>query len=128
MGKRWLIDAMNLIGSRPDGWWHDRDRAMRALAADLDRFVAESGDEVTAVFDKEPRGGLDAERIAVRFARWKGRNAADHEIEIIVEADPEPGTLLVVTSDKRLAEKIRALGGKIVGSGDFRRTLDQYVG
>ena len=28
---RWFIDAMNVIGSRPDGWWRDRDGAMRRL-------------------------------------------------------------------------------------------------
>ena len=30
---RWLIDASNVIGSRPDGWWRDRDGAARRLIA-----------------------------------------------------------------------------------------------
>lgn len=128
VAKRWLIDAMNLIGSRPDGWWNDRDRAMRRMVAELDDFAERTGDEVTAVFDRAPRDGLDPQRIEVRFARWKGRNAADHEIEVIVEAEPAPESLLVVTSDKQLAEKVRSLGATVVGSGDFLSTLERGRG
>ena len=43
MPARWLVDGMNLIGSRPDGWWADRARAMRELVSELERFVAEGG-------------------------------------------------------------------------------------
>ena len=32
---RWLVDGMNVIGSRPTGWWRDRPRAMRELVKDL---------------------------------------------------------------------------------------------
>ncbi len=30
----WVVDGMNLIGSRPDGWWRDRAGARRRLVAD----------------------------------------------------------------------------------------------
>ena len=30
-GVRWIVDGMNLIGSRPDGWWRDRPGARRRL-------------------------------------------------------------------------------------------------
>jgi hypothetical protein len=36
----WIVDAMNVIGSRPDGWWRDRRAAMEALISDLDRWAA----------------------------------------------------------------------------------------
>src|SRR5918996_3900248 len=42
----WLIDGMNLIGSRPDGWWKDPDRAMRTLAGRLDEYVERTGEHV----------------------------------------------------------------------------------
>jgi predicted RNA-binding protein with PIN domain len=125
---RWLIDGMNLIGARPDGWWNDPDRAMRALAQRLDDYAAQSGDEVTVVFDRRPVSLEPHDRVRVVVARWKGRNAADHEIEVMVEDDEEPVALRVVTSDRRLAEKIRALGAITVPSGSFRARLDRTVG
>ena len=30
---RWIVDGMNVIGSRPTGWWRDRPGAMRGLVA-----------------------------------------------------------------------------------------------
>ena len=51
---RWLVDGMNVIGARPDGWWRDRRGAMRSLTEELDEFAEESGDEVAVVFDGRP--------------------------------------------------------------------------
>jgi len=127
MARRLIVDGMNVIGSRPDRWWNDPDKAMRGLVEELDRFAARSGDEVVAVFDRRPpdlspgRHGA----IEVAFASRRGRNAADHEIVQIVRADPDPGSLTVVTSDARLAERVGALGARILPAGSFRRRLDR---
>ncbi len=32
---RWIVDGMNVIGSRPDGWWRDRAAARRRLVGEL---------------------------------------------------------------------------------------------
>ena len=50
----WLVDGMNVVGSRPDGWWRDRRGAMRALAERLALFAETSGDSVAVVFDGRP--------------------------------------------------------------------------
>ena len=125
MAVRWIVDAMNVIGSRPTGWWNDPDRAMREFAAALDAFAARTTRDITCVFDKDP-GDLPAvSAIEVAVARRRGRNAADHEIEQLVAADPDPATLRVVTSDRRLVEKVTALGARVVSSGRFRTDLDR---
>ena len=122
---RWIVDGMNVIGSRPDGWWRDRDGAVVELARRLGRFAAGSGDEVTAVFDgRRPSrlGDDDGGDIAVVFA---GRGAsADDEIARRVAADTEPASLRVVTSDAELAGRVRASGAAVAGAGEFRRRLD----
>ena len=40
MDDKWIVDAMNVIGSRPDRWWIDPDEAMRALAQVVDAHAA----------------------------------------------------------------------------------------
>jgi predicted RNA-binding protein with PIN domain len=124
-GRRWLIDGMNLIGSRPDGWWHDPDRAIRRLIEELDRCVSATGQDVTVVFDHRPsdvRSGTHG-TVLVVFAPWQGRNAADHEIVRIVRADHAPDSMTVVTSDRRLIERVRELGARVMSSTSFRRRL-----
>ena len=121
---RWVVDGMNVIGSRPTGWWRDRPGAMRDLAAELERFGAATGESVTVIFDGAPVEIDAGERLDVRFASRRGANAADDDIAALVERDGDPASLSVVTSDADLARRVRALGASVVGSGEFRRRLD----
>jgi predicted RNA-binding protein with PIN domain len=123
---RWLVDGMNLIGSRPDRWWNDPDRAVRRLIGELDRFAAATGDDVTVVFDRRPPDVEPGRHGAVRvaFASRRGRNAADDEIVTMVAGDPDPAADRVVTSDRRLAERARDLGAGVEPSSRFRRRID----
>ena len=125
--RRALVDGMNLIGSRPDRWWNDRDGAVHRLVGELDRFAAATGEDVTVVFDRRPPD-LDPGRhgaVEVAFASRRGRDAADDEIVGMVAAEPTPDALTVVTSDRRLAERVRELGARVLSSGSFRRRIDQ---
>jgi predicted RNA-binding protein with PIN domain len=126
---RLLIDGMNVIGSRPDHWWNDPDRAVRRLIEALDRYGSQTGEEITVVFDRRPPDVSPGRHGAttVAFASRRGRNAADHEIVLMVTRDPDPGSLVVVTSDASLAEQVRALGARVWSSGSFRRRLDEMV-
>lgn len=121
---RWIVDAMNVIGTRPDGWWNDPDRAMRRFATQLDEFAGRTGRAITCVFDKDPGSLPDVRSIEVVIARRRGRNAADHAIEQIVKAADEPASLKVVTSDKRLIEKVTELGARVASSGRFRGEME----
>ncbi|HYU61088.1 MAG TPA: NYN domain-containing protein [Solirubrobacterales bacterium] len=127
MSTRWLVDGMNVIGSRPDGWWRDRPAAMRRLAAQLAGLAAESGEEVSVVFDgRPPSVPLEAAGVGVEFAPG-GPGAADDRIAERVAADPDPSSLRVVTSDGELAERVSAAGAEVVGAGSFRRRLDELA-
>ena len=119
---RWLVDGMNVVGSRPDGWWRDRRGAMRRLVERLEDYAARSGDEVAVVFDGRPFELPGDGAVEVGFAAG-GRNAADHAIAEWVEGDAEPGSLTVVTSDRELAERVSAAGASVETSGAFRRQL-----
>jgi predicted RNA-binding protein with PIN domain len=124
MCARWLVDGMNVIGSRPDGWWRDRPRAMRDLARRLDELAERTGDEVTVVFDGRPFD-LEPGRARVLFATRRGPNAADDDIARIVGEDADPGSLKVVTSDSDLAARVRKHGAEVVGARGFRQDLPE---
>jgi predicted RNA-binding protein with PIN domain len=120
---RWIVDGMNVIGSRPTGWWRDRPGAMRALVRDLEAFAVRERSEVTVVFDGKPFE-LEGAGVEVKFASRRGPTAADDDIAALVEGDDEPGGLTVVTSDGDLAGRVRGAGATVVGAGEFRRRLD----
>lgn len=123
---RWLVDGMNVIGSRPNGWWRDRDAAVVTLVDRLAAWAAATGEAVTAVFDSDPPAGLAAGwhgGVEVAFA---GRGAsADDEIARRVAADADPSSLFVVTSDAELAARAGAGGAQVLGAGAFRQRLDE---
>jgi predicted RNA-binding protein with PIN domain len=121
--SRFLVDGMNVIGSRPTGWWRDRPGAMRALVEELREFGAREGHDVTVVFDGRPFE-LDGDGVEVMFATRRGPDAADDDIAALVQRDEAPGELSVVTSDGDLARRAREAGAAVVGAGEFRRRLD----
>lgn len=121
---------MNVFGSRPDGWWRDRDGAVRRLARDL-ASVATGGDRVTVVFDGAelpdlPEGEHDG--VVVFYAGRRGSDAADDRIVELVEAEAEPSGVTVVTSDRRLVERVSALGAAVRGAGGFLAELEDADG
>jgi predicted RNA-binding protein with PIN domain len=128
-GARWLIDGMNLIGSRPDRWWNDPDRAVRRLIGELDRSAAATGEDVTVVFDRRPPGVPPGAHgaVVVAFAARRGRNAADHEIVRMLTDDLAPHAVTVVTSDRWLVERAQELGAGVMSSSWFRRRLDHAL-
>jgi predicted RNA-binding protein with PIN domain len=120
----WLIDGMNLIGSRPDRWWQDRRGAMTRLVERLEDYSRASGEAISVFFDGKPFDLADEGTVEVVFARHRGANAADYEIEHRVKSLRDRSALRVVTSDKRLAEAVREQGAAVVSAGSFRSQLD----
>jgi len=121
---RWIVDGMNVIGSRPTGWWRDRPGAMRKLVEELEAFAESSDDPVTVVLDGKPFDLDGGDRVTVQFASRRGPNAADDDIAALVESDGDPTDLSVVTSDGDLARRVGEVGAAVVGAGNFRRMLD----
>jgi hypothetical protein len=125
---RWIVDGNNVIGARPDGWWRDRAAAAARLAAQVDAFARSTGQPVTLFFDGRPRdlGLPDDTPLETEFAPRPGRNAADHAIAERVEADADPASMRVVTSDRELAGRVAAAGAGVEGAGRFRARLDEH--
>jgi uncharacterized protein YaiI (UPF0178 family) len=121
---RWIVDAMNVIGTRPDGWWKDRHGAMVHLVDQLERFVASTGDDVTVVFERQPYPPINSPVVEIASAPKAGPNAADDEIVRLLKEDLDPEGIRVVTSDRALADQARFLNAIIEPAEAFRREID----
>jgi predicted RNA-binding protein with PIN domain len=125
IAMRWVIDAMNVIGVRPDGWWKDRHAAMGRLVDQLERWVAATGEEVTVVFEGPPSPPISSHLVEVAHAPRPGRNAADEEIVRLLREGPDPEQVRVITSDHALADLARSFKATVESAEAFRRRLEK---
>jgi hypothetical protein len=108
-----VIDAANVIGSRPTGWWRDRPGATRDFVARV-RATVTAGrldPPVTVVVEGRARAGadeIDIDGVEVVHALGEG----DDTIAAIARAHRE---VIVVTADRKLADRVRAANGEVVG-------------
>lgn len=132
-----VVDAANVIGARPDGWWKDRagaaERLVRRIigaaqagSPELDGrrvVVVLEGRATAAAADEHPEGG-----VVVDVVRATGHG--DDAIVAAVEAHApcRPGTaddVLVVTSDRGLRRRVEDLGARVHGAGWLLTVLDR---
>jgi hypothetical protein len=98
-----LIDAANVVGSRPDGWWKDRPGAARRLVESV-RAVAWD-EPVVVVLEGQARRGVE-EADDVVHAPGEGDDALAERCA--------PGVTLV-TADRGLRARAEAAGARVVG-------------
>jgi hypothetical protein len=123
-----VVDAMNVIGSRPTGWWRDRPGAIRRLALGLQALAEADQQPITVVIDGRPladlaegrHGGLD-----VVYASRAKRGAADDRIVDFVAAAPDPAGTEVVTADRELIARVQRLGAGVSNPGRLLQRLDE---
>ena len=110
-----LVDAANVVGSRPDGWWRDRagatERLLRRLAGLPGRtLTAPSGAtlpvaEVVAVVEGQARAAAAPEGVRVVQAPGSGDDALVATAAELARGD---SPLLVVTADRGLRARLPA--------------------
>jgi len=117
-----VVDAANVIGSRPTGWWRDRPGAARRFTERV-RATVSAGrldPPVTIVLEGQARTGAgetDVDGVAVVHAPGE----ADDTIAEIAETHRG---VVVVTADRELSDRVRAVNGTVVGPSWL---LDQLV-
>jgi rRNA-processing protein FCF1 len=109
-----LVDAANVVGSRPTGWWRDRPKAARELIERI-RAATAAGQipaPVVVVLEGQARPGVApgvTDGVQVVHATGEG----DDTLARLAEEASEPVTM--VTADRGLAERARRAGAAIVG-------------
>jgi len=120
-----LIDAANVIGSRPTGWWRDRAGAARSFV-DQVRAAVDSGlvtQPVIVVLEGKARAGIEggvADGVTVLHAAGSGD---DTLIDVAASAADREVTL--VTADRELRRRAEALGAAVVGPRWLFALLEQ---
>jgi uncharacterized protein YaiI (UPF0178 family) len=115
---------MNVIGSRPDGWWKNRRGAMVRLVDQLEHWASAQGHHVTVVFERPMSPPIDSSVIVIGHAPRAAANSADDEIVRLVTADDRPQEINVVTSDIALADRVRNAGASVYPAASFHNLID----
>ena len=129
-----VVDAANVVGSRPDGWWRDRAGAARRLVADL-APVASRGIADADLPAELPRAGLAHwwPRVVV-VLEGAARPVADDAVtgmdlvaaagsgddavlDAAAAAASTGGPCLVVTADRELRDRVAGAGAPSTGPG-----------
>ncbi|HWP42538.1 MAG TPA: NYN domain-containing protein [Blastocatellia bacterium] len=124
----YIIDGNNVMGQTP-GWHRDRDAARMRLLELTAEFARLKEARVAVVFDGAPESGLpDGSSFrGVRVYYAERGSDADTRIERLVESSKDRRGLTVVTSDRRLALAVRALGAAVMRSGEYRKLVDSVL-
>ena len=118
-----LVDAANVVGSRPTGWWKDRPGAARTFIEQL-RAALGSGRldaPVVVVLEGKARAGFpagEADGLTVVHAEGSG----DDTLLAATAAASDQATL--VTADRALRQRAEALGATVVGPTWLLRLLE----
>ncbi|MER8098278.1 NTP pyrophosphohydrolase [Streptomyces goshikiensis] len=108
-----IVDAANVVGSVPDGWWRDRRGAaerLRDLLAERDE-----GEEIILVVEGAARGVESVPRVRVDPAPGSG----DDRIVELAGQYAERGCV-VVTADRELRARVGVFGVECVGPRTVR--------
>lgn len=122
-----VVDAANVMGSRPDGWWRDRPGAAARLYVDVLAWATDGVDPVSlpGADDRltrvHPRVVLvleGAARAATPPLEPRGRivmaaGSGDDALVAVVAATDGP--IVVVTADRELRRRVEALGAAVAG-------------
>lgn len=110
-----VVDAANVVGSRPDGWWRDRAGAAHRLLTGL----AELGErlpqacELVVVLEGAAKAVQDSEFRNIGVVRAAG--SGDDAIVAVTAEHSDPARVLVVTADRGLRTRVEALGAHTTG-------------
>ena len=119
-----LIDAANVIGSRPTGWWRDRPGAARSFVervrtAARDAKVAEP---VVVVLEGYARRGIGegvVDGVTVSHAPHSGDDT------LIAVATKATDHVTLISADRGLRQRAEALGASVVGPNWLLGLLDE---
>ena len=119
-----VVDAANVVGSRPNGWWRDRPGAARDLVARVRQCVVHGSltPPVVVVLEGQARAGVEegtVDGVTVVHAAGLGD---DTLVSVAAESDD---AVVLVSADRGLAKRVRSSGADVVGPTWLWDALDR---
>ncbi|MBB5791368.1 NUDIX domain-containing protein [Jiangella mangrovi] len=120
-----VVDAANVVGSRPDGWWRDRAGATARLrdelsllspvpAASLGLPATHWWPRIVLVAEGKARGVPSLDGVTVIDAPGSGDDAIAAAVASAVTDRPQDH-VIAVTADRELRSRVDAAGGEHIG-------------
>jgi|tagenome__1003787_1003787.scaffolds.fasta_scaffold20984812_5 hypothetical protein len=109
-----IVDAANVVGSRPDGWWRDRAGAARRLWEQLVSATLPQ-DETVLVLEGAGRAGVPigrTDRVLTTHASGSGDDAI---VETVAARIADGWEVTVVTADRGLRLRVENTGAATTG-------------
>lgn len=123
-----VVDAANVVGSRPDGWWNDRAGAAERLVDELGQINRDGAPgswfglderwrvwpEVVVVTEGQARQAADPAngRLSILRAERDGDSAI---VELV--AARTGNDVVVATADRELRHRVQQCGARTIGPG-----------
>ena len=130
------VDAANVVGSRPNGWWRDRPGAALRLVEHLVALTAAGWPaeslglphqmwwpRVVVVLEGEAKRMPDPEHPSTLDIERAGTDG-DSAIVARVKSLPDPAQAIVVTADRGLTDRVTALGASTSSPAALWRAID----
>jgi hypothetical protein len=117
-----VVDAANVVGSRPDGWWRDRPGAARRLLTKLQTLATQldTPTEISVVLEGAAKAAVEATpdpafpALHIVLAKSSGDDAiVDLVTKAVAQNNNRPIT--VVTADRGLRSRLEPLGAQTTG-------------
>jgi 8-oxo-dGTP pyrophosphatase MutT (NUDIX family) len=125
-----VVDAANVVGSVPDGWWKDRAGAAGRLRDRLAGLAAPADDlgldattwfpQVSLVVEGQARAVADGGEVAVVRADAGGDDAI---VDEAVRLMSQGRVVTVATSDRGLQTRAEEAGARTLSAGALLRTF-----
>lgn len=117
-----VVDAANVVGSRPDGWWRDRAGAAHRLLTSLKDLPSRLNDptEIAVVLEGAAKSAVESEsdpnfaELQIILAAGSGDDAIVDLVAAAVAADNNR-QITVVTADRGLRARVEPLGAQTTG-------------
>jgi hypothetical protein len=132
-----IVDGANVVGSRPDGWWRDREGAARRLAG---RLAAALTVDSLGLAEAFGHPGTDVRvHLVLEGAAARVEDLPTHPKLAVVRAQADGDStiaaltadlatdggspIVVVTADRALRERVRAASATTAGPGTLLDAL-----
>jgi hypothetical protein len=120
-----VVDAANVVGSVPDGWWRDRagaterlrDRLAVIAVEGLPAMPAGGPPEVVLVVEGAARAVASSPTVRVVATRGSGDDAI---VELAAAERAAGRRCVVVTADRELRRRVTELGAEVLGPRSVR--------